>query len=122
MLQEFALAPRRAVSPLYVHVLALLALIAGVMAAVPPAFGQAMQAAVSVYRPTASKYFFDGNFDHVAEFKMVFGAPGLDVGLLGDLAGSGTRYPVLYRSGAWYVDSTKDSTVDQSFFFGGARQ
>ena len=42
----------------------------------------------SIARPS-SKFFLDGNFDHVADFKLVFGAPGPDVGLLGDLAGVG---------------------------------
>ncbi len=36
-----------------------------------------------------SKFFLDGNFDHIADLKLAFGAPGLDVGLLGDLAGAG---------------------------------
>ena len=81
-----------------------------------------MQAALGVYRPTVSKFFLDGNFDHTAEFKLVFGAPGLDIGLLGDLSGSGTRYPVLFRGGIWYVDSSKDATVDQTIYFGAARR
>ena len=120
MLQDSIGARRRAVSPLFTHAFALLALTAGFVAAVPQAFGQAMQSAVGVYRPSISKFFLDGNFDHLAELKLVFGAAGLDVGLLGDLEGSGTRYPVLYRSGTWYVDANKDASVDQSFIFGGA--
>jgi uncharacterized protein (DUF1800 family) len=118
MLQESIGAPRRAVSSLFVHMLGLLALVAGVLAAMPPAYGQAMKAALGVYRPSVSRFFLDGNFDHVAEFKLNYGAPGLDVGLLGDLAGSGSRYPILFRGGVWYVDSTKDAIVDQTFYFG----
>ena len=120
MLQEFLGAQRRAVSPSLVHALAAFLLAIGCVAAIPQARAQAMQAALGLYRPTVSKFFLDGNFDHTAELKLTYGAPGLDKGLLGDLSGAGTRYPILYRSGAWYVDSSKDATVDDSFFFGGA--
>ena len=52
MLHESIGARRRAVSPLFVHLFGLLLLLAGVLAAAPQAFGQAMQAAIGVYRPT----------------------------------------------------------------------
>src|SRR5206468_8429631 len=104
MLQESIDARRRAVSPVFARMLGLLALAGAILAAMPQAHG-AMQAAVGVYRPTLSRFFLDGDFDHFAELKLNFGAPGLDVGLLGDLAGSGSRYPILFRGGVWYVDS-----------------
>ena len=44
---------------------------------------------------------------------MFFGAPGLDVGLLGDLAGAGTRSPVLYRSRV-VVRRLQQGRVDRS--------
>ena len=111
-------ARRRAVSPLLVQALGTFLLLIGFFAAAPQAHGQAMKAAVGVYRPSVSKFFLDGNFDHNADLKLVFGTPVTDVGLLGDLAGAGTRYPVVFRGGAWYVDSGKDGSIDQSFFFG----
>jgi uncharacterized protein (DUF1800 family) len=117
MLRALNGARQRAVTPLMSRALGLLMLAAGLVAAAPAAMAQSMQAAVGVYRPSISKFFLDGNFDHVADVRLVFGAPG-DVGLLGDIAGAGTRYPVLFRSGAWYVDSGKDATVDQTIFFG----
>src|SRR5262245_31017430 len=117
MLQVFSVARRRALSPLLVQALGTFLLMIGFVAAVPQVHGQAMKAGLGVYRPSVSKFFFDGNFDHVAEFKLTYGAPG-DVGLLGDLAGAGTRYPVLFRGGVWYVDSTKDASVDQTIYFG----
>ncbi len=120
MLQEFLGAQRRAVSPSLVHALAAFLLAIGCVAAIPQARAQAMQAALGLYRPTVSKFFLDGNFDHTAELKLTYGAPGLDVGVLGDLTGSGTRYPVLFRSGVWYVDSSKDAIVDQTIYFGAA--
>ena len=120
MLQESIGAQRRAVSPLFVHLFGILLLVAAALAAVPQAFGQAMQAAIGVYRPSNSKFFVDGNFDGLVDLKLVFGAPGTDVGLLGDLAGAGTRYPVVYRNGAWLVDSNKDGVSDKTINFGGA--
>ena len=120
MLQEFFGARRRAVSPLLIHALGAFLLLIGVVAAVPQAHGQAMQAALGVYRPAVSKFFLDGNFDHNADLKLPFGTPGLDIGLLGDFAGAGTRSPVLFRSGVWYVDTNKDAAIDQTFYFGGA--
>jgi len=119
MLQEFIGARRRAVSPVFVHAFALLGLAAGLVAAIPQAYGQAMQAAIGVYRPSVSKFFFDGNFDKLVDMKLTFGTPGTDVGLLGDLAGAGTRSPVLYRNGLWLVDSNKDASIDQTIVFGG---
>lgn len=119
MLQQSFGARRRAVSPLFVHMLGALLLLAGLLAAMPPAFGQ-MKAAIGVYRPSNSKFFLDGNFDAVVDLKLAFGAPGTDVGLVGDLAGAGTRYPVVYRNGQWLVDSNKDGVTDQTINFGGA--
>ena len=122
MLQQSIGARRRAVSPLFVHLFGLLLLLAGVLAAVPQAFGQAMQAAIGVYRPSVSKFFLDGNFDAVVDLKLIFGSPGVtDVGLVGDLAGAGTRYPVIYRNGAWLVDFNKDGVVDQTSVSAGRR-
>jgi len=118
MLQVSFGAQRRALSPLVSQAIGTFLLLIGLVAAVPQAHAQAMQAALAVYRPSASKYFFDGNFDHVAEFKLNFGAPGTDIGLVGDLAGAGTRVPVIFRGGVWYVDSNKDATVDQTIYFG----
>ena len=118
MLQEFMSARRRAVSPLFAHALALVALAAGFVAAVPAA-AATQAAAIGVYRPSVTKFILDGNFDLAFDLKVVFGAPG-DVGLMGDLAGAGTRSPVLYRSGQWLVDSNKDGSVDQTINFGGA--
>jgi uncharacterized protein (DUF1800 family) len=120
MLQLLIGARCRAMSPLIAQGLALLLLVASLVAMAPPALGQSMQAAVGIYRPTTSSYFIDGNFDHVSDLRVVFGTPGLDVGLLGDFAGSGTRAPILYRNGLWSVDTNKDGSVDQSFAFGGA--
>jgi hypothetical protein len=71
-----------------------------------------------VYRPSVTKFILDGNFDLAPDLKVVFGAPG-DVPLMGDIAGAGTRSPVLYRGGQWLVDSNKDGTVDQTINFGG---
>jgi len=119
MLQESIGARRRTVSPLFVHMLGALLLLAGLLAAMPPAFGQ-MKAAIGVYRPVVSKFFLDGNFDAQIDLKLVFGTPGSDVGLVGDLAGAGTRYPVVYRNGQWLVDSNKDGVTDQTINFGGA--
>src|SRR5512132_2137903 len=119
MLQVSIGAPRRALHPLLVHLVALLALAAGLLMA-PPVHGQAMKAAIGVHRPSVGKFFLDGNFDQQIDLKLIFGTPVTDVGLLGDLAGSGTRYPVLYRNGAWLVDSNKDAVVDQTLYFGGA--
>jgi uncharacterized protein (DUF1800 family) len=119
MRQHIFGAPQRVASPLFIRAAGLLVLAAGFLTAVPSAFGQSMAAAIGVYRPSVSKFFLDGNFDKVSDYKQVFGAVS-DVGLLGDLAGSGTRYPVLYRNGLWYVDSNKDATVDQTIYFGGA--
>ncbi len=118
MLQEFFGAQRRAVFPLFVRALGALLLAGGFVAALPQAHAQAMQAALGLYRPTVSKFFLDGNFDHAADVKLAYGAPGLDIGLLGDLSGAGTRSPVLFRSGIWYVDNSKDATVDQTIYFG----
>ncbi len=118
MLQEFMSARRRAVSPLFAHALALVALAAGFVAAVPAA-AATQAAAIGVYRPSVTKFILDGNFDLAPDLKVVFGAPG-DVGLMGDLAGAGTRSPVLYRNGQWLVDSNKDGTIDQTINFGGA--
>jgi uncharacterized protein (DUF1800 family) len=120
MLQQSIGARRRAVSPLLVHLFGSLLLLAGVLAAVPQAFGQATQAAIGVYRPGVSKFFLDGNFDNIVDLKLAFGTPGTDVGLVGDLAGAGTRYPVIYRNGAWLVDFNKDGVTDQTINFGGA--
>ena len=120
MLQQSIGARRRAVSPLFVHLFGMVLLLVGVLAAAPQASGQAMQAAIGVYRPSVSKFFLDGNFDNVVDLKLVFGTPGTDVGLVGDLAGAGTRYPVIYRNGTWLVDSNKDGVTDLTINFGGA--
>ncbi len=108
MLQEFIGARRRAVSPVFVHAFALLGLAAGLVAAIPQAYGQAMQAAIGVYRPSVSKFFFDGNFDKLGRLEAFVRHARLDVGLLGDLAGAGNA---LIRSSTatalWYVDATR---------------
>ena len=118
MRQEFLGARRRAVSPRLVQLLGTFLLAIGFVAAIPQA--RAQVAALGLYRPSVSKFFLDGNFDHLAELKLAFGAPGLDIGLLGDLAGAGTRSPILFRSGVWFVDSSKDAGVDQTIYFGAA--
>ena len=77
MLQEFTLARGAArCPPCYVHALALLALIAGVWLRCPPAFGRQCRRRSASIAPPPANIFFDGNFDHVAELKVVFGAPG----------------------------------------------
>jgi len=121
MLQVFLGARRRSVSPLLVQAVGTFLLLMGFCAAVPQAHGQAMQAALGLHRPAVGKFFLDGNFDHNADLKLAFGTPGgTGVGLLGDIAGAGTRYPILFQAGVWSVDSSKDGTVDQTLYFGAA--
>jgi hypothetical protein len=79
---------------------------------------QAMQAAVGVYRTGNSRFFVDGNFDMAADLKLTFGLPG-DVGMLGDLTGSGARHPIVFNSGVWYLDSSRDGAYDRIVYFGG---
>ena len=79
----------------------------------------AMAAAVGVYRPEISKFFLDGNYDHVADLKVSVGSPG-DTGLLCDITGSGARSPAVFRNGVWKFDHGRDGTVDMTVNFGAA--
>ena len=91
---------------------------AALLAAAAPADAQMTRAAaVGVFRTASSTFALDGNFDNVPDVAFAFGQAS-DIPLLGDLAGSGTRGPVLYRSGTWMFDVDRDGVPDKSIAFG----
>ena len=93
---------------------------AALLAAAAPADAQlARTAAVGVFRPATSTFMLDGNFDNVADVAFPFGQAG-DVAMLGDVNGSGTRGPVLWRNGTWLFDLDRDGLPDKTVAFGAA--
>lgn len=88
------------------------------LAAVAPADAQMTRAAaVGVYRTATNTFALDGNFDGVADVAFPFGQAN-DVPLLGDLAGSGARGPVLFRAGTWIFDLNRDGVPDKTVVYG----
>ena len=93
---------------------------AALLTAAAPADAQMTRAAaIGVYRTATSTFALDGNFDNVADVAFPFGQAG-DIPLLGDLAGSGARGPVLYRNGTWLFDLDRDGAPDKTVAFGTA--
>jgi uncharacterized protein (DUF1800 family) len=93
---------------------------AALLAAAAPAAAQlARTAAIGVFRSAAATFALDGNLDGAPEVAFGFGQAG-DVGMLGDLGGSGTRGPVVWRNGAWLFDLDRDGAPDKTVAFGAA--
>ena len=97
--------------------LAALVMLAAAIFAFAQSADAVMKAAVGLYRPSISRFMLDGNFDHVSDYKRVFGVVG-DTGLLCDITGSGARSPAIFRGGAWYFDLNRDGVADMTVFFG----
>ena len=91
---------------------------AALLMAVPRVDAQiARWAAVGVFKPATNTFALDGNFDTNPDVTFPFGQAG-DVPLLGDLAGSGARGPVLYRAGTWLFDLDRDGVPDKTVAYG----
>ena len=91
---------------------------AALLMASPRADAQlARWAAVGVFKPSTSTFALDGNFDTNPDVTFPFGQAG-DIPLLGDLAGSGARGPVVYRAGTWLFDLDRDGVPDKTVAFG----
>lgn len=93
---------------------------AAMLAATAPADAQMTRAAaVGVYRTATSTFVLDGNFDNVPDVAFAFGQAN-DIPLLGDIAGSGNRGPVLFRNGTWIFDLDRDGAPDKTVVWGAA--
>jgi uncharacterized protein (DUF1800 family) len=93
---------------------------AALLAATAPAEGaMARAAAVGVYRTATNTFALDGNFDNVPDVAFAFGQAN-DIPLLGDIAGSGNRGPVLFRNGTWIFDLDRDGAPDKTVVWGAA--
>ena len=93
---------------------------AALIAAATPADAQMTRAAaVGVYRAPTNTFALDGNFDNLPDVTFPFGQAN-DIALLGDLAGSGARGPVLYRAGTWIFDLDRDGVPDKTVAYGAA--
>ncbi len=63
-------------------------------------------------------YLLDYDFDHVVDAKTRFGTAG-DVPLMGYISPGGKSSLIVYRNGAWYIDTNRDGTSDAAVSFGG---
>ncbi len=115
-------APRRVASSLFtslfVRVVGLLVLAAGVLSLAPPAAGAGL-AALGIYRASNNSFYLDGNNDAATDQRVVLVSPAGSIGLLGDLSGSGVKSPATYLNGIWSVDQNRDGTAETVFGFGG---
>ena len=73
-----------------------------------------------VYGSGAPLYSFmlDFNFNHVPDAKIPYGAPG-DVPLVGNMSPGGKASLIVYRNGAWNIDTNRDGTTNTVVPFGG---
>jgi len=65
------------------------------------------------------RFLLDDGFDHVPDSKVPMGMAG-DVPLVGNFTYDGLTSLGVYRNGAWYLDTNRDGTSDQSVSLGGA--
>ncbi|MGZ8254211.1 MAG: DUF1800 family protein, partial [Burkholderiaceae bacterium] len=120
MLQASSRARSRTDLNSFVKASAVLLGAAMLLAAATPADAQMSRvAAIGVYRPASNTFALDGNFDNVADVAFAFGQAN-DIPLLGDIGGSGSRGPVLYRAGTWVFDLDRDGTPDKTVVWGSA--
>ena len=117
MLQSSCRALRLARCVALLRIVQSAALAAGMLLFVASAMA-VQTAAIGLHRPSVNKFFLDGNFDSVVDFREVFGVAG-DVGLLADITGTGARAPALYRAGAWMFDIARTASAGLTVYFGG---
>ena len=55
-------------------------------------------------------FMLDFNFNHVPDAKIPYGAPG-DVPLVGNMSPGGKTSLIVYRNGAWNIDTNRDGTT-----------
>jgi len=67
---------------------------------------------------TASRFLLDYDFDHKADAKIAYGTAG-DVPLAGYIGPGGKSSLIVYRNGAWHIDTNRNGTADTVVRFGG---
>jgi len=71
----------------------------------------------ALYRPSTNAFLLDFGFDHRADRKVPFGAPG-DIPVVGRVSFGGTHAIGVYRGGMWFLDINLDSIGDRAILFG----
>jgi len=66
----------------------------------------------------ASRFLLDYDFDHKADAKLAYGTAG-DVPLAGYIGPGGKSSLIVYRNGAWNIDTNRNGTADTVVRFGG---
>ena len=82
---------------------------------------------IGVYRKNSpstglpvNKFLLDDGFDHAPDAKIPMGGLAGDIALVGSVGVDGLSSLIIYRSGIWNIDTTRDGIVDKTVAHGGA--